>query len=85
MYIFVAPASPAGASSVQQVLFWVDDPHRLGNPRRTEVSAPWDLAGGSTRTALAYRAPSKGTHVITAEVRRTNGTVVVLHATFTVR
>ena len=85
MYIFLAPASAPGASSVQRVLFWVDDPHRLGDPRRTEVSAPWDLAGGSTRTALAYRAPSKGTHVITAEVLRTNGTVVVLHATFTVR
>ena len=85
MYIFLAPASPAGSSSVQQVRFWVDDPYRVGNPRRTEVSAPWDLAGGSTRTALAYRAPSKGTHVITAEVHRTDGTVVVLHAAFTVR
>jgi hypothetical protein len=79
-------AEPGGA--VERVRFYLDDPDRLGKPRRVETSPPWDFTG-STSTGkprpFDTRKVSNGSHVITAAVERPNGTTEVTSATFDVR
>jgi hypothetical protein len=79
--VFVSPET-----GIDRVRFYVDDPERRRTPHRTENNPPFDLGGGSVDTARAFDSASLGVgrHLITAEIRRTGGAVVVVTAPFTV-
>ncbi len=81
MRVFVSPET-----GIDRVRFYVDDPERRRTPHRTENNPPFDLGGGSVDTARAFDTASLGVgrHLITAEIRRTSGAVVVVTAPFTV-
>lgn len=80
IYAFTVPTS--GVSSVE---FYLDDASMTREPRRVEVIAPFDFAGGSTSTATSFNTAeiADGNHSITAKVTGTAGTEVT-SATFTV-
>jgi hypothetical protein len=81
MRVFVSPET-----GIDRVRFYVDDPERRGTPHQTENNPPFDLAGGSVTAARAFDTAvlEVGQHVITAEIRRTGGAVVVVTAAFTI-
>jgi glucose/arabinose dehydrogenase len=79
VYVFLD--SPEPASSVR---FFVDQPV-TGAAQRVELTAPWDLAGGSITAAFPYTANlTVGDHVIRALLTRPNGTSAVFESTFAV-
>lgn len=78
VYVFVAPDT-----SVSRVVFWMDDPDRLGGAVTIDDRPPFDLFG-EFALPLNTHALANGAHSITAEIRRTNGSTDVLHADYTV-
>ena len=82
IYAFTTPDS----STTSKVLFYVDDPQRLKAAYRQENSAPYDLAGGTVGTAVAYPTSglADGGHTLTAAVYDSGGTVAVITSTFSV-
>ena len=79
-YIFVQ------AKSVKKVAFYLDDVARSRPPRRVERSAPYDLAGGSSKAAnpLDSRTLKDGAHTLTLALTTTSGRVYVSHTPFRV-
>ncbi len=79
-YIFVQ------AKSVKKVAFYLDDAARSRPPRRVERSAPYDLVGGSLKTAnpLDSRNLKDGAHTLTLALTTTSGRVYVSHTPFRV-
>ncbi|MFC5381923.1 Kelch repeat-containing protein [Aquipuribacter nitratireducens] len=82
VYVFTAP-DPA----VSRVSFWVDNPSATGTPYRTEKSAPFDLNGGTSSTAVPFdtRALADGLHSVTARSTLVDGSTRTTSATFNVR
>jgi hypothetical protein len=81
IYLFTSPE--AGTA---QVRFYLDDPGMSGPPRRTEFTAPYDLAGGPVEAADPFdtRTLSNGQHTITAAIEQTTAGTSVVSASFTV-
>jgi N-acetylneuraminic acid mutarotase/glucose/arabinose dehydrogenase len=82
--IFVFTGPDAGVDNVN---FWVDDPAMTGNPDKKEARAPYDLAGSNSNgTAKATDSTQwpDGPHTVTASIALTDGSSVVVSATFTV-
>ncbi len=82
IFVFTGPDA-----SVDKVDFWVDDPAMTGNPDKKEARAPYDLAGSnSDGSAKATDSTqwSDGPHTVTASIALTDGSSVVVSATFTV-
>jgi hypothetical protein len=81
IYVFVAPET--GAS---QVKFYLDDPLRQRTPFRTERTAPWDFAGGTTDAATPFDTTTlaNGSHSITAAITLSAGGTEFVSSSFTV-
>ena len=62
--------------------FYIDDVSRRHSPKRTDSTAPFDLLGGTTKTATAWwtTALKEGTHHLTAAVTSTSGKTTVVQA-----
>lgn len=82
VYPFLAPED-----GVLRVRYYLDDPGRSGGPRQVENVAPYDFGGGGVATAKPFDTTqlADGTHRIDAEVERTDGSVLMVSATFTVQ
>jgi len=81
-YVFATPAS-----GVKRVSFYIDDPKRARTPYHVEAAPPFDLAGtASDGSALPFdtKKLADGAHTVTAAVRLTAGSTVVVSSTFTV-
>lgn len=79
-FVFVS-----AAGTVNRVRFWLDDPERLGAPRKDERNAPWDFAGTAKNdSALPFDTTTlaDGAHVVTAVVEFFDGTSQVLQGRF---
>ena len=82
-FVFVAPSS-----GIARVRFWLDDPGMTRRPIRVDDRPEFDLVGstpGGLALPLLTRLLRPGPHVVSAEVRRGDGSVEVLHAGFDVR
>jgi hypothetical protein len=82
IYVFVEPEG-----GVSEVAFYLDDPDRSGAPVQVERSAPYDLAGtNGDGTAVPFDTASlpDGSHEVTAEVERSDGSSEVVSASLTV-
>lgn len=82
IYVFTSPDA-----GVKRVRFYLDDPDRAGSPIKTEVGAPYDLAGtASDGTALPFDPTdlSSGEHTITAGIELQDGNIDIVSGTFTV-
>ncbi|MGH8982660.1 MAG: BACON domain-containing protein, partial [Acidimicrobiia bacterium] len=82
VYVFVAPEE-----GVSEVAFHLDDSDRSGAPVQVERSAPYDFAGtNGDGTAAPFDTASlpDGSHEVTAEVERSDGSSEVVSASFTV-
>jgi hypothetical protein len=74
--VFATP--PSGSSPVIVVAFYVDDPLRASAPYRLQLLAPYDLNGtlsNGTANLFDSRLLLNGTHTVTTEVLRLNGTI----------
>lgn len=69
---------------VSAVAFYVDDPARARSPYRSERTAPFDLAGGSTGQADAFDTTklTDGSHTVTAVLTLAAGGTVVVDSPF---
>ncbi|WP_454083730.1 BACON domain-containing protein [Georgenia sp. Marseille-Q6866] len=69
---------------VTAVSFYVDDPARARSPYRSERTAPFDLAGGSTGQADAFDTTTltDGSHTVTAVLTLAAGGTVVVDSPF---
>ena len=82
-FVFVAPSS-----GIARVRFWLDDPGMTRRPLRVDDRPEFDLVGstpGGLALPLFTRLLRNGPHVVSAEVRREDGSVEILHAGFDVR
>lgn len=79
-YLFVSPAD-----HIESVSFYLDDPARI-SADRVDESAPFDFVGGSASAAqpLDTELLASGDHALTAVLTRTDGTIIEVHATFSV-
>jgi purple acid phosphatase-like protein/calcineurin-like phosphoesterase family protein len=82
IYVFTSPDT----SGIARVRFFLDNPQMIGTPRRTESSAPYDFAGGTTTNASPFdtKTIANGSQTITAAIDFTAGGTNVVSATFTV-
>jgi hypothetical protein len=82
LYAFTTPDT----AEIVRVRFWLDNPTMTGQPKVTESTAPYDFAGGTATNANRYnsRGMTNGPHTITAAISLTDGSTVVVHATFNV-
>jgi len=74
--VFATP--PTGTSPVIVVAFYLDDPNRTSIPYRLQLLIPYDLNGtlsNGTANMFDSRLLLNGTHTVTAEVVRLNGTI----------
>ena len=84
IYVYYTHINPTAASNpVKQVAFWLDDPNPnfpSGPPRTIVQNSPYDFAGTAGFDTAGL---SRGTHVITARVTLSDGTVLpFINATF---
>ncbi len=72
------------SGSFVRVQFWLDDPTLARAPIRTELAAPYDLAGGTVTAANPYSLVqlASGTHSLSAVATRADGTTVRFDSTF---
>jgi hypothetical protein len=75
-----------GSVAAKRVRFYVDDPGMSRSPVQTELSAPYDLAGGTVETAAPFdtRRIADGAHTVTAAVDLSGGGTTVVSTNFTV-
>lgn len=59
-YVRVEPVN-----GVEKVSFWIDDPQRVGAPRRIDTYAPYDLVDGTATNGLDTSTLSAGSHTLT--------------------
>jgi hypothetical protein len=80
IFVFLSPVSAS------RVRFFVDDPGMASPPLQTELSAPFDLAGGSVDVATPFdtRSVPDGLHTVTAAIDLSTGGSAVVSASFTV-
>ena len=74
--VFATP--PSGSSPVIIVAFYLDDPNRTSAPYRLQLLTPYDLNGtlsNGTANLFDSRLLLNGTHTVTTEVVRLNGTI----------
>ena len=82
VYVFTSPDVV-----VEEVRFFLDDPTGSGNPQRTDTLAPYDFAGTRRNgTARDFETDelADGSHVITAFVRLSDNSIVVVNAQFNI-
>ena len=83
--VFATPA--AGSSRVAIVGFYIDDPNRSSLPYWVQLLSPYDLKGtlkNGTANLFDTRLLLNGTHTLTVEVLRLNGTLERRTVSFTV-
>jgi hypothetical protein len=83
--VFATPAT--GTSRVAIVGFYLDDPNRTSLPYWVQLISPYDLNGtlkGGTANMFDTRALLNGSHTLTVEVLRVNGSLERRTVTFTV-
>ena len=83
--VFATPAT--GTSRVVIVGFYLDDPNRASLPYWVQLVSPYDLNGtlkGGTANMFDTRLLLNGSHTLTVEVLRVNGSVERRTVTFTV-
>ena len=74
--VFATP--PSSTSPVIVVAFYLDDPNRTSLPYRLQLLTPYDLNGtlsNGTANLFDSRLLLNGTHTVTTEVVRLNGTI----------
>jgi hypothetical protein len=74
-------------ADVKRVRFYLDDTTRSRSPRRVESVAPFDFVetvGNGDAASLPLSALDAGTHTITAEIERIDGSKAVTSGSFTV-
>lgn len=72
------------AADATRAEFWLDNQALAGQPRQVENQAPFDFAGGSATTAVAFDTGTltDGAHVISTRITRADGHVHTFHTNF---